>query len=580
MGLFTIHIENRDYIEWKAIPQSVSKCENENENESIDLSNSSIMGDISPIDSKLFHKDIINSEGNLVSSFYRDNEEICGVLLTSEKTYGRNSKGKLLFKCIPDDEHLPCFLIPYEEKNIGFAKNKLDKYITFRIHEWKDKHPLGTLTNSFGNVNDNEAYINYQLTCNNLHDSLKQFNAISLRALRLQTLSPIPHYINDIPIEDRRTRTIISIDPKGCTDIDDAIGITTNANGEKVLSIYIANVPMMIEYLGLWQFITNRISTIYFPDKKIPMLPKLLSDNLCSLKEGEDRVAFILDIHIDNKNKQTFECNSAIINVKKNYVYNEVALTSCNDYQDILKTINKINIINGLCYTSIKYMDEINNSHDVIEYCMIMMNHQCSKMLREKEKGIFRSATKNTIETNNTHYEHLIPEVKYILENVSGEYCDYTNIKPHELVGGGLKTYTHITSPIRRIVDCVNMIELQQEKFEWSKESKEFLKKWMSNIEIINVKTKATNKLQNQMELMNEYEKNNNEVHDGIVFSKTTISVKGVDMFKYRVYIKLLNLLSNVVTTKDIKDYSTAEFSVHSFMDEIKMTKKLRLQML
>jgi len=82
------------------------------------------------------------------------------------------------------------------------------------------------------------------------------------------------------------------------------------------------------------------------------------------------------------------------------------------------------------------------------------------------------------------------------------------------------------------------------------------------------------------MKLMNEYEKNNNEVHDGIVFSKTAISVKGVDMFKYRVYIKLLNLLSNVVTTKDIKDYSTAVFSVHSFMDEIKMTKKLRLQML
>ena len=106
------------------------------------------------------------------------------------------------------------------------------------------------------------------------------------------------------------------------------------------------------------------------------------------------------------------------------------------------------------------------------------------------------------------------------------------------------------------------------------------MKKWMSNIEIINVKTKATNKLQNQMELMNEYEKNNNKVHSGIVFSKTTISVKGVDMFKYRVYIKLLNLLSNVVTTKDIKDYSTAEFSVNSFMDEIKMTKKLRLQML
>ena len=124
------------------------------------------------------------------------------------------------------------------------------------------------------------------------------------------------------------------------------------------------------------------------------------------------------------------------------------------------------------------------------------------------------------------------------------------------------------------------MLELQQELFEWGDDSFQFIQKWMSSINTINNKTKAINKLQHQITLLDLYEKKDNQIYSGIVFSKTIISVKGVNMFKYRVYIDLLKFLSNVITSKDIKDYSEAYFSVHSFMDEIKMTKKLRLQML
>ena len=49
-------------------------------------------------------------------------------------------------------------------------------------------------------------------------------------------------------IENRTHLNIFSIDPEGCVDIDDAIGITNNA-----VSVYIANVPLIIDHLNLWQ---------------------------------------------------------------------------------------------------------------------------------------------------------------------------------------------------------------------------------------------------------------------------------------------------------------------------------------
>ena len=53
-------------------------------------------------------------------------------LLEDNKTYG-NHNGKPLYRCIPDDRRLPCFLIPHKHK-IGFNKNFKNKYIVFKFH--------------------------------------------------------------------------------------------------------------------------------------------------------------------------------------------------------------------------------------------------------------------------------------------------------------------------------------------------------------------------------------------------------------------------------------------------------------
>ena len=545
----TLHVANRDYTEWTFKNATTS------------------MATISPLTAKLFHNDTVDPSGQLISSPYRAKENICGVLLSSQKTYGRSNSGnKLLYKCVPDDPHLPCFLVPYDEKYIGFNKTRTDKYISFKIKEWIDKHPLGLLTQTFGDLEDTEAYIAYQMTNKEINDSLKNLNAASLRSLREHNLDPIPLYCAGQAIEDRRSWPIISMDPAGCMDIDDAVGIHTLPNGDSILSIYIANVPMMLEYLQLWTDLSERVATIYLPDAKYPMLSGALSENMCSLREKEDRVAFVMDITIsETMYVSNISYTSTIIRIEKNYAYQDSELIARADYKSIL------NIVYNLNTEYFAYVDEIKTSHHLVEYCMLFMNHECAKHLTQKKTGIYRAAViKNKAETEAP------AALKHLIQNVAGEYCPYTQLKPHELIG--LDCYLHITSPIRRVVDIVNMYEMLKDNFQWSVEAQTFVQKWQGKIEMINQKSKAIRKLQNETELLKVYKKNKDQIYIGVVFALTERMINGTVSYKYKVYIPATKLFTSVVSNKKFKDYTTAHFSAHLFLDEAKMTKKIRLQ--
>jgi exoribonuclease R len=209
------------------------------------------------------------------------------------------------------------------------------------------------------------------------------------------------------------------------------------------------------------------------------------------------------------------------------------------------------------------------------------MNHQCGQLLKNKKRGIYRSASKKSIESNGEdiyNYENLSPTFQRVLQNVLGEYCSYEDHKPHELIGDGISYYTHITSPIRRIVDCVNLLELQKDQFEWSSNSNDFIVKWLKSIEFINKQTKSIRKLQNEVELLTQYEKNNKQIYTGSVFSRESIVKNENTVFKYRVFIPSIKLLTTMKSDKYIKDYSTVDFSIHLFLDESKMSQKARLQ--
>ena len=558
---------------------------------------------ISPIKNKLFHGDRVDEHGKLISSPYREATDIGGVLLVADKTYGR-VKEKLLYKCIPYEKNLPCFLIPYEDRSLGFSKLKQNKYITFKLKEWTDKHPHGILTNTFGNVNDVDAYANYQMHCQKLNNSIKTLNTATLRALREDSILNLPiFYKEEYKLEDRRTHPVFSIDPANCNDIDDALGISRSPIGETILSIYIANVPLVLEHLELWTYLSDRISTIYLPGQKIPMLPAALSENKCSLLQGQERVAFVMDVYIYQGRISNIVCKTVFMQVSNNYVYEDKALLARPDYQEIFKVVKWLNEDSS---SYLGYVDQVNNSHDVVEFCMILMNYECSKILKAKRKGIFRTATKKELSLGaESAAAYMASDLKYILQGTVGAYCGIEDLKPHEIIGGGVDSYLHITSPIRRIVDCINMLEIMSEDYVFSKEADRFKEKWMANLTLINANTKAIRHLQNDMALLHMYEKNTNKdqiysgvvlgvppPHDGMGSGFERAAPLGVPpphdgmgsgfepFYKYRVYIYYIKLLTNVYSTKKVENYTTMNFTIHLFLDEVNMTKKIRLQML
>ena len=268
--------------------------------------------DLDPVKYKILNQDIFeiidNEEGeihvNILHSTTREMNVIPAILvLESNKIYGKTKKNKPLYRCIPDDRRMPEFLVPYQPK-ISFKKNLVNKYVTFQYHSWEGKHPEGRLTNVLGDVTVLDNFYEYQLYCKSLYASIQDFTKKTIRALKKKSQEHfIDKIMNDYKIEDRREYEIVSIDPESSKDFDDAFGLIEN-DENYILSIYISNVSYWMDDLDLWSSFSQRISTIYLPDRKRPMLPTILSDALCSLQEGNVRFAFVLDLTI---NKETME---------------------------------------------------------------------------------------------------------------------------------------------------------------------------------------------------------------------------------------------------------------------------------
>ena len=147
MTYYKININNRNYDSWTIYNATTLEVVTINE--------------FNPLEHKLLTDDVFtyNVENNkleIIHSSTRINENIPGVLmLVDNKTYGRETtskKGRLLYKCIPDDMRIPIFLVPYEIKNMGFSKVFINRYVTIRYNSWDNKHPTAKLSQNIGPV--------------------------------------------------------------------------------------------------------------------------------------------------------------------------------------------------------------------------------------------------------------------------------------------------------------------------------------------------------------------------------------------------------------------------------------------
>jgi len=611
---YKIIIDDRAYTSWSIVVQDTFEP-------------ASLL--ISPIEQKLFTDDVFTfnletcdpitkTSAIITHSTVRQMTNIPAVLLIADgKTFGRK-KDKLYYKCIPDDKRLPIFLVAYEIKRVGFFKTLENLFVTIQFESWDNTHPIGTLTQTIGPVDILDNFYEYQLFCKSLNHSIQNFNKHAIASVKpLGTnMDSLIHSIcaeNPTTITDRTDRFVFTIDPPSCGDYDDAFSIThetINGKEKMVVSIYISNVPIILNALNLWSSFSKRISTIYLPDRKRPMLPTVLSEQLCSLQQQCHRIAFTMELTIskdgDIEDIQFF--NSKIF-VSKNYAYESAELFANKNYNLLLTCSKQI-------AQKYKYINSINDSHELVAYLMILMNFHSAKNLATFGSGIFRATSITSLrkveqnpllkkveqkcdqhgkenaeqacEQNEDKYlDNPLPNSVHnfikIWRSSCGQYVDISKIESLSSLAHStleLEAYTHITSPIRRIVDLLNMIQFQKNHnmFTFNPTAHDFYANWLQQIDYINVTMRAIRKVQTDCDLLSLCAHNDEILanpHDGYCFDKMA---RDNGLFQYNVYLPGIKLATRITTSHDMENYQKMQYKLFLFNNADNFKKKIRLQ--
>ncbi|MBO7215087.1 MAG: ribonuclease R, partial [Clostridia bacterium] len=169
----------------------------------------------------------------------------------------------------------------------------------------------------------------------------------------LNELDRIPSSVSE---EDKKGRVdftndlIVTIDGEDSRDFDDAVSVMKKANGYE-LGVHIADVSHYVKfYSEIGKEAYNRSTSVYFPERVIPMLPKKLSNGICSLNEGVDRLTLSLVMDIDSSGEvRSFDIVNGVIRSKKRMTYTAVqsvldgeVVEGYEDYIPLIKDMNEL----------------------------------------------------------------------------------------------------------------------------------------------------------------------------------------------------------------------------------------------
>ena len=317
---------------------------------------------------------------------------------------------------------------------------------------------------------------------------------------------------------DLRALPIFTIDSAETKDIDDAISLTRTSDGSFELGVHIADVSNYVRPgTELDNEAFSRATSVYYADQVVPMLPKALSNGICSLNENELRLAFSCLMRLDKEGNLTdYRFVKSIIRSRVKGVYSEInALLAGNadaeikaKYADVIDQLpamkelyghrarlrrergcmdiesGEVKLIldeNGRCIDVKKRTS--GESESMIEEFMLLANQCAAHFARVKQiPFVYRVHEEPNAEKLerlhallqacgiNDHFAKDVPtpkELSAILEGVRGTpYEQIINTgmlrcmskalyeeKPKGHYGLVLKDYAHFTSPIRRYPD-------------------------------------------------------------------------------------------------------------------------------
>ncbi len=314
---------------------------------------------------------------------------------------------------------------------------------------------------------------------------------------------------------DLRDTPLVTIDGADARDFDDAVFCEASGNGWRLV-VAIADVGYYVEKESpLDNEAIKRGTSVYFPDRVVPMLPEVLSNGLCSLNPKVDRLCMVCDMKINADGKVTrSKFYEGLISSAARLTYSQVnGLLSKETSKDVPKDLHRpLKSLHDLYkamarirrrrgaieldipQTRIELDDEgavkgiqsvvRNDAHRLIEECMIAANVQAAKFLRRHRiAGLYRIHAKPdpdrfddlrqflvSLGLKVPHSEHVEPrQFNQILMQVKGRpdadaismamlrSLAHAEYSPKNIghFGLSLDAYAHFTSPIRRYPDLL-----------------------------------------------------------------------------------------------------------------------------
>jgi ribonuclease R len=438
-----------------------------------------------------------SNTGKIIRVLHRENETIVGTL----------KKSRHFNYVAPDNSKLPRVIYVSMDDPKGAEHG--DKVIV-KIDQWPTRHlhSEGTIVDILGK--DGEPAVDIKSI---IHQFKLPFEFNESTIAETQDLQqPISTAEVDARL-DLRNELIITIDPDDAKDFDDAISLKKGKKGDWLLGVHIADVSYYInENSSIDKEARKRGTSVYLPGTVIPMLPEILSNGICSLKEKEDRLTkSIFFAYSDDGTLVGSEIKHSVINVTKRLTYNiatKILMESDEDNTDpvtnllfeaskLAKLLYKRRMAEGALELNLPEInirvgkdgkiDTIEKttrdiSHIIIEEFMIAANQAAATFMHQNNlpsvsrshpepdedemhdfaEFIFNCKNKKIDPFNKKRLQAFLDEISdhpesYIINLMllrSMRKAEYSTTDSSHFALG-LEHYAHFTSPIRRYPDLI-----------------------------------------------------------------------------------------------------------------------------
>lgn len=434
-------------------------------------------------------------------------------------------RAKTTYVGVVDRQRENCFVIPDDTKlYIDFfiprgkeMNAQHDDKVVVNFISWKEgqKNPTGQIVEILGKKGENNAEMRAIVVSSGFDSDFPPEVEEEARTVKNERGAITAADLRER--EDVRTVATFTIDPANAKDFDDALSVSPREDGTYEVGVHIADVSHFVDFGSrLDREAYKRGFSVYLVDRTIPMLPEILSNDLCSLNPHEDKHAFsafmILDKNgavlssrftksvIHSNHRFTYESAQKTLDTKEGAYASE--LTLLNTLAKKLEEKNKINGSIEFASDEVAFeLDELGrplrvirkdrlDTHKLVEAFMLLANREVAKKMSRAVQGekaalsLYRIHDVPPLEKIES-YATLVRALGYTLPLSEGtisskDFAAFLASLDGKAEEGLLKTaairsmskalystenighyglafeyYTHFTSPIRRYTDLV-----------------------------------------------------------------------------------------------------------------------------